>query len=80
MKKCGKGSVCDDENRMVIGNCTSSAMSEGFMSIIGDEYIEKHMNNENCKLFRDATDGELGEKLDKHAKETMKSFVLNRKT
>ena len=80
LKTCGKGPVCDDENRMVIGNCTRNAMAEGFMSMIGDDYIEKNMNNENCKLFKESTDGEIGEKLDKHAKETMDGLILNRKT
>lgn len=73
-KECWKGSLCNEENRKKIGECVEKTGTEGVMAALGDDYIEKNMNDANCKLFKDYYDAEGSKKMDAFVKKVIEEY------
>ena len=73
-KKCFIGNACEPANLKKIGECMKGTTTEGFLTIIGDDYIEKNMNDANCKELRMFFDGEGGKKINEHIKKKLDAF------
>jgi hypothetical protein len=73
-KECWKGSLCSEENQKVMQTCIDRVGTEGFLGTIGEEYIEKKMNDANCKLLTEFFDGEGGQKIREHTKKAIEEY------
>lgn len=72
--QCWKGSLCDADNRKVIGDCVDKTLAEQFLTTVGEDYISTKMNDANCKAMRDFIEGDGGKKVNEHAEKAMNDF------
>ena len=73
-KECCKGHFCEEQVRQTIKDCIKKYGTENGMSIMDEEFMEKHMNDANCKLHLEFLKGEGGKKIDELVKSAAVEF------
>ena len=73
-KECYKANFCEEQVRRAIQDCIKKYGTENGMNIVDEEFMEKHMNDANCKLHLEFLKGEGGKKIDELVKRAAVEF------